>query len=317
MVISNGISTHQLQNNQYTPEIERAHERVITGENNNHLSDDSAAAIISISLGTRVSSLSQNIENANSGLLVVQSSQQALTSQREILENVRAQLLMGVNSSSSGLEAIRVSIQEQLNQFNDLASQTHGNLYTLQESQSSTNQSLAHEINVTASATVQTPQIQSNTNALNLESLRTVGAGVLTDDMIHDELAVLNEAIKSVTQNSARFDITQDELRVSLNHSQSLKEGTAHAQEEFGKVNVPLEEQILENYRVLVESSKYALVQANIKQERVLDLLTNIPEYEPKPVQKDTSTDEKVQEKKTTVVSSDSSSTVGSISSDS
>ncbi len=281
----NGASTNSLYdivNQQYTDTVVKAVERVNTGLKINSTADDSAAAVISISLAANSSSLVQGVENANEGLGLVAVSNKALDFQEDILNEIKDKLTFAKSTDSSSQEQIRTDIQSLLEQFDDIAASTSYNSnYTLQHSSSDNSESLSITLSFSDATSVSTTPIQSNSEGVNLTNLKNLASGELDYDTVVSELTNVETALETLNEYKDNFALTQNELQLSIDSLTNVQEGNKGAEELLTKADITSEQAIVDQYNLLVNSSKYAIVQANTTQERVLQLLTDIPEYTP------------------------------------
>lgn len=281
----NGTSTSNLYdivNQQYSDTVVKAAERVTTGLKINSTSDDNAAAVISVSLGENSSSLLSGIENANDGLGLVSVSNRALSQQEDILNLIKDRLTYAQSADDSTRDTVRTEIQSLLEDFDEIAASTsYNDNYSLQRSETDTGESLSISLTFSNETSVTTEPIQSNSEGVNLTNLKNLASGELTYDNIVTELANVDTAISTVESYQDNFELTQNEIQLSIDNLTNVQEGNAASQEYLTQANIDAEQAIVDQYNRLVNSSEYAIVQANTTQERVLQLLTNIPEYEP------------------------------------
>lgn len=281
----NGASASNLYdivNQQYTDTVVKAVERVSTGLKINSTADDNAAAVISASLGANSSSLLSGIENANDGLGLVTVSNRALSQQEDILNLIKDRLTYAQSADDSTRDTVRTEIQSLLEDFDEIAASTsYNDNYSLQQSATDTSESLSISLTFSNETSVTTEPIQSNSEGVNLTNLKNLASGELTYDNIVTELANVDTAISTVDSYQDNFELTQNEIQLSIDNLTNVQEGNAASQEYLTQANIGTEQAIVDQYNRLVNSSEYAIVQANTTQERVLQLLTNIPEYEP------------------------------------
>ena len=271
-----------IYNQQYTKEVSDSIQRLDTGLKINDTADDTAAAVISTSLRANASSLLQGVENANSGLALVEVSNKALTFQEEILNKIKDRLELAQSSDASTRDNLLTNIKSLINDFDEIASSTsYNDKYTLQQSSSDTSSSSSYSISFTNSTNVNTPSIHSNSEGVNLTTLKELSSGRLTLDEVSSQLQNIDTALSTVDSYKDEFTTTKEELGINVSNLLSIEEGNKKSEQLLTQADTTTEENILSGYNLLVESSKFAITQANITQQAVLDLLTTIPEYEP------------------------------------
>lgn len=310
----NGASTinhSEIVNQQYTDTVVKAVERVNTGLKINSTADDSAAAIISISLGANSSALLQGIENANEGLGLISTTNNSLTKQEDILNLVKDRLELAKSVDSNTNDVIRTEIESLLTDFDDIASSTsYNNNYTLQRSSSDTTESLGINLTFSNETTITTDSIQANTQGLGLDNLKNLNSGELTYDNILTEITNVENALNTIETYKDDFAATQGQIQSSIENLTTVQSGNEAAKEYLTKADVSSEQAIIDQYRRLVDSSEYAIVQANTTQERVLQLLTDIPEYTPREETDNTTTTSEDKDTNTYNTSTDNSYTI-------
>lgn len=269
-------------NQQYTKEVADSIERIDTGLKINDTADDTAAAIISISLRSNASALAQGIQNANTGYGLIEVSNKALDYQEEILTKIKEQLTLANNDESIDLDSIRENVQSLIEEFDNIASSTSYNSnYTLQQSSSDTSTSQQISINFTTDTSVTTPAVRSNSEGVNLDTLKNFASGELTESELTTQLENVETALETVASYKEDFALTKEELAINIDNLTTIEEGNKASELNLTQANIVNEEIVFDKYKLLVENSSFALAQANITQEAVLSLLTNIPDYEP------------------------------------
>lgn len=271
-----------IYNQQYTKEVADSIERIDTGLKINSTSDDSAAAIISTSLRANVSSLVQGVENVNNGYALVEVSNKALDFQEDILNKIKQRLELAKTENTSTLDSLKENINTLIDEFDTIASSTsYNDRYTLQQSNDDNSASASSTITLTATTNITTPSIRSNSEGVNLSELKNLQTDQLSLDVISEQLTNINTAIETLNEFKNDFALTKEELGIASRNLTTNEEGNKAAEQELIKADLVKEEGIFNKYKLLVDTSKYSIAQANLSQERVLDLLTNIPEYAP------------------------------------
>lgn len=271
-----------IYNQQYTKEVSDSIERINTGLKINDTADDTAAAIISTSLRANSSSLGQGIQNATTGYGLIEVSNNALDFQKEILDKIKTNLELAEVSDASTRDTLRVNIQNLIEDFDNIASSTTFNdVYTLQQSNSDSSASSQVSINFTASTSVTTPSIQSNSEGINLSTLKNLSENRLTLDEVSDQLNNIDVALITISDYKSALALTKEELGINIDNLKTIEEGNKRSELSLTQADLSRETVIFDKYKLLVENSSFALAQANTTQSAVLELLTAIPDYEP------------------------------------
>lgn len=281
----NVSSLNELSNiypQQYTKEVADSIQRLNTGLKINETADDTAAAIISTSLRANASSLSEGLQNASKGYGLIEVSNKALDYQEEILEKIKDRLELAQTDDASTRDSLRENIQSLIEEFDKIASSTSYNeAYTLQQSSSVTSASQEISINFTSDTSVITPSIRSNSEGVNLSTLKNLSSGELTLDEVSNQLETIDTALETLDEYKDEFALTKEQLGINVTNLETIEEGNKNSELSLTQANLAQEEIIFDKYKLLTESSSFALIQANTTQAAVLDLLTTIPDYEP------------------------------------
>ena len=104
-------------------------ERISTGLAINKASDDASGLVISDQLSLQKNSLTQSVENANSGVAMSNIAQDGIASQKELLQNIKTETLKAMNGTTSqeGREAIETQINKYIEQYDQIAQSTNYN----------------------------------------------------------------------------------------------------------------------------------------------------------------------------------------------
>jgi len=225
-------------NSQINPNIysnaNQALNRIATGIEINQASDDPSGLALLNNLQVQASGYSQAIENSNSAIALTQIADAALSNQSSILDNVRERLLEASTDTTSqqGREAILQDIQGQLEQLNNIASQTSYNDQTVLQS-SATDQSASQALQFQTSnengTPIETTSVQSNTVGLDLEDLRTQDPATFDADTARSFLDNLDNAINGVNDIRGEFAAVQNQLDSSTRNLITQRDSTLNA----------------------------------------------------------------------------------------
>jgi len=272
---------NNLITSRFTDEVSDSIQRLTSGLKINDSADDIAGLISSSTLKKSSSSLFQGIESGNSGLALVQLSSNALTNQVNLLTSIQERLTLAKNGSTSDTsrDAIRVDIIDLIAQLNDIASDTsYGGNYTLQESNSSTNTSNSISLfyDENSGSTIFSPSLQSNSTGLSLSTLENLTSGNLTETLAISQSTVISSAITSVNTFSDSLELSKTQIGISIENLTNIEKTTNEARENILNTDKSEENAILDKYKLLEQSSKFAIAQANITQATALRLLTDL-----------------------------------------
>ena len=272
---------NEILKSRYTNEVSDSVQRLTSGLKINDTADDSAGLVSANSLKSHSSSLSQGIESGNKGLALVQVSQNSLSNQENILNDIQDRLTLATDGtlSTTSLDALRVDIIDLISQLDEIAQDTNYNdNYTLQLSDTDTSASstlsLFHDEN--SGSTIFSPEVQANSTGLSLGTLENLNSGELTQAVAVAQSSVISDAITSVQSYSSDFELSKTQIGISVENLTSIEKTTSEARDNLIKTNTTEENAVLDKYKLLEQSSEFAIVQANITQAAVLRLLTDV-----------------------------------------
>jgi len=104
-------------------------ERLASGLAINSASDDASGLTIATNLGVQKSSIAQSLENMNSGIAMTNIAQSGISSQKEILENIRTETIKAMNGTlnENDRQQIANTIEKYIEQYDNVAEQTSYN----------------------------------------------------------------------------------------------------------------------------------------------------------------------------------------------
>ena len=272
---------NNLITSRFTNEVSDSIQRLTSGLKINDSADDIGGVISSSSLKSSSSSLVQSIRSGNSGLALIQISNNSLNNQLSLLNSIQERLTVAKNghTSDTSRDAIRVDIISLITQLNDIASDTsyNGN-YTLQESNSSSNtsESISLFYDENSGNTIFSPSLQSNSIGLSLSTLGNLTSGNLTESLAISETTVISSAITSIKSFSNSFEFSKTQIGISIENLTNIEKITDEARKNILNMDQSKENAILDKYKLLEQSSKFAIAQANISQATALRLLTDL-----------------------------------------
>jgi flagellin len=195
-------------------------ERIASGLAINKASDDASGLTIATNLGVAKNSISQSLENMNSGIAMTNIAQQGLSSQKEILENIKIETLKAMNGTmnENDREIIAQRIEKYIEQYDNVANQTKYNDMNLLKTDGTSNDDISIAtsdsiINVEKSDTLgvsdglKSLMQDFTTNPESMKKMLTsIGAGLNT---LSDYAADFGSA-SNMMQSAARGAITTE-----------------------------------------------------------------------------------------------------------
>jgi flagellin len=272
---------NNIQNNQIPYlNANQALNTIATGIKLNSASDDASALSIVQNLQVQSSGISQSIDNVNSGLAALQISDGVLTSQSEILDEVKQKLLQASTDTTSqeGRESLLNDIQGLLENFNNIASNTNYNGETLLQNSSTDNsESSSFQIQAgqNSDSLIDTPAIQSNTTGVGLDGLLNQDPATFTSQTARDFLENLDNAIDNVSSFRSDIGSVQNQLQSTSRNLISEFTQTSASSSIIQDIDYAQEVSNFSKQNILAQIGAYGAAQSNnINQAMVTRLLS-------------------------------------------
>jgi flagellin len=282
MRINTNIASLNAQqiNTNTNKEIGNSLEKLASGHSINKASDDASGLAIADKLRTQSASLTQGIQNANSGVAMIQMADKAMEEQSNILNTIKTKLIQASDASTTedGRDAINADIDKLLTQLDNIAAQTDYNGTTLlQASAGSTSVSggLSFQVGESKDEVITSGDIQANTSGLGLGSLGglSTASGTLTVTIAQDQQQVLDDALTSLNQMRAELGSTQNQLESSVRNTQVTVVSLQNAESSIRDVDYAAESANYNKLNIVSQAGMYAISQANSSQQNIMKLL--------------------------------------------
>jgi flagellin len=272
---------NNIQNNQIPYlNANQALNRIATGIKLNSASDDASALSIVQNLQVQSSGISQSIDNVNSGLAALQISDGVLTSQSEILDEVKQKLLQASTDTTTqeGRESLLNDIQGLLENFNNIASNTNYNGETLLQNSSTDNsESSSFQIQAgqNSDSLIDMPTIQSNTKGVELDGLLNQDPATFTSQTAREFLENLDNAIDNVSSFRSDIGSVQNQLQSTSKNLISEFTQTSASSSVIQDIDYAQEVSNFSKQNILAQIGAYGAAQSNnINQAMVTRLLS-------------------------------------------
>ncbi|WP_368030146.1 flagellin [Arcobacter sp. s6] len=253
--------------------------RIATGIELNQASNDSSSLAIANNLLAQSSGYSQAIENTNSAIASTQIASSAINEQSSILDNIKEKLLQASTDTTSqdGREMILKDIKSQLDQFNQIASNTNYNGQSLLQNSandSSSSQAQQYQSGLNSDNLIESSSVQSNTQGLGLSALSSQDATSFTSSAAKGFLQSVDNAINSLNDIRSEFASVQNQLESSSRNLMSQEVGTLSAASVFD-TDYAKESANFSKQNIMGQIGAFSLAQGNnINQQMVTRLLS-------------------------------------------
>jgi len=272
--ISNNYNNYNNQLNQTNSTLNR----IATGIAINQASDDGSGLAIAMQLQAEGNSLGQAVENTNSGIAMMQISDNAINEQSNILNSVQEKLIQAstATTSADGRDALFKDIQKLMDQFDNIASQTNYNgTSLLQQASDDTNTSdaLSFQAGTAEGDTINSNGIQANSEGVGLNALVNETSGNFTADVARGYLSDVEDALTQLNEFRAEIGSTTNQLESATRNLMTQETQTEMAKSIILDTDFAKESANFSSQNVISQAGAYSMAQANATQANVLRLL--------------------------------------------
>lgn len=274
MVISNNNIDNNLINNNG-----KSLERISSGNKINSASDNASGLAISTKLLSEANGISLRLQNTNNRIGMSNISDKSLENQSNILDGIKENLLKSSNDTTSqeGRTNILNDIKKQLENLNNIAEQTNYNgqlLLQNDKNDTTSSENLQFQTGKENGDIINSGNIQSNTEGLNLNNLLNQNPNTFNSDTARSYLNNIDNAIDTV--NSYRGDIGSTINQLESNRKNLLTQytNTKRANSTISDVDYAKEMTNFSKQNILSQVGSLIQSQSNVNQQQVLKLLT-------------------------------------------
>lgn len=237
----------------------------------NSASDDASGLAISDALGLQKASLTQSIENMNSGIAMGNIAQSGIASQKELLENIHTETLkaMTATTSDEGREAIQKQISKYIDQYEQIASSTTYNGDTLLK----TSGDITDDISIVGDETIIDMQ-KADTTSIS-DTMKTLMQSFSTDASSREAmLDIVNSGIDKLSSYASDFGSSANAMESSARNSISTEKEIAAANSTIADIDYSKEVSDFSKTNLLSQIGMIVQSQSNAVQSRNIALLS-------------------------------------------
>lgn len=238
----------------------------------NKASDDPSGLTIGTSLGIEKSSLSQAVENMNSGIAMSNIAQSGLSSQQDILQNIHTETLKAMNGTMTvdDKDIIAQQINKYIEQFDTIANTTTYNGTTLLKTDGSTNDDISI---VDKAATISMEKSDTLSITDTLKSL--LSDFTTNSDSVTTMLDTLDQGMNDLASFQSDFGSAANAMESSARNSISTEKEIATAQSTVMDIDYSKEVSSFSKTNLLSQIGLMMQTQANAVQGRNISLLSH------------------------------------------
>ena len=243
-------------------------EKLGSGLSINSASDNSSALSISEQLGSQRSTISQAIENLNSGIAMSNIAQGGISQQKNILSEVKTLTLQAMNgtTSSEGKQAISDQITKFMEQFSSISEGTN---YNGEKLLSEDAKDLSIVTNEGEFIDMESSDTKSVGDAISL----LIGNMSNPDDM-KALLSALDGGMDQLAQMASKFAASSSQMESSARSEISAQTSLAQSQSILVDADFSKEVSNFSKSNIQVQIGLMAATQANAVQQRNVALLS-------------------------------------------
>ena len=271
-------------------ELATAMERLSSGKKINSAADDAAGFAIAERMTAQVRGLNMATKNANDGLAMLATIENATNDVTDMLQRVRELAVQAANDTNSGTdrEYLQKEVDSLLNEINRVSSQTvYNNQEVLDGSQAGTlqvgteaGQTISFAIdsidtdtlNLTTGAfTAATANAAATVNGASTTGVSTIS--VLTATGAADALTKISTAIEQVAADRAGYGALANRLEYTVSNLMNVAEFTTSARSRIEDADFAAESARLAKAQVLQQTGTAMLAQANASSQLAIQLI--------------------------------------------
>jgi len=275
-------------------ELSTAMERLSSGKKINSAADDAAGFAIAERMTAQVRGLNMATKNANDGLAMLATIENATNDVTDMLQRVRELAVQAANDTNSATDRgyLQKEVDSLLNEINRVASQTvYNDLNVLDGTRSGTiqvgtdaGQTVAFSIAAIDTDTLGLTN-DSFTDATTIDDIAgetaatsaTLASGekisVLTAADAANSLTKITSAIESVASNRAGYGALANRLEYTVSNLMNVAEFTTSARSRIEDADFAAESARLAKAQVLQQTGTAMLAQANASSQLAIQLI--------------------------------------------
>ena len=275
-------------------ELSTAMERLSSGKKINSAADDAAGFAIAERMTAQVRGLNMATKNANDGLAMLATIENATNDVTDMLQRVRELAVQAANDTNSATDRgyLQKEVDSLLNEINRVASQTvYNDLNVLDGTRSGTiqvgtdaGQTVAFSIAAIDTDTLGLTN-DSFTDATTIDDISgetaatsaTLASGekisVLTAADAANSLTKITSAIESVASNRAGYGALANRLEYTVSNLMNVAEFTTSARSRIEDADFAAESARLAKAQVLQQTGTAMLAQANASSQLAIQLI--------------------------------------------
>jgi flagellin len=251
--------------------VNKSFQKLSSGYRINSAADDAAGLAISESMKSQIRSYTVAERNANDAISMTQTAEASLGDMHDILGRMREIAMQASNGDMSQVD--RGYIDTEFSSLKAEMSRIEGSArFNGQPLVSATSANITFQIGLNNTAS---DQITLTFGGLNLTTILSAGTSLsgATAGNALASLAIIDDAIQTISTNRARYGATLNRLDVTVSSIQTMRLNITSANSRIRDVDVAEETANLSKSQVLSQAGVSVLAQANQLPQLALKLL--------------------------------------------
>lgn len=249
-------------------------ERLGTGLRIKKAQDDPAGNAIADNLRMQANTTRQGLDNSTTAVAMLQIADKAMRQQSEVIDSLKSNIISALNATydSTQLKIPSAVIERLISHIDEIASQTSfAGMNLLQKSSSDDSSADLFSFAVDSELTIDSSgSIRSNSKGLGLESLM---GGNLTKDDLRNGLSLVDNALSKLSEFRSEYGSLQQQIESSMRNLMSQQTNMKLSESVVRDVDFVKEYATLSQTILTYKAGSFALTQANLSKESVLDIL--------------------------------------------
>jgi len=247
-------------------------EHLASGSRINRAADDAAGLAIAEKMRGQIRSVRQDVRNANDGISMVQTAEGAMNEVGNILIRFRELSIQAASDTVGDTERgfIDKEVQQLKGEVDRISQSTEFNGHKLLNGEGQT-----LDIQVGLNNVPELDRFQFDTTKTNVTAsgLGIQGVSTASKESAQNNLAMVDDAIKTLTSNRAELGAFQNRLQSSINSMQVYDENLSAARSRIYDVDMASETAELTKNNILSQAGVAVLSQANQNNMMALKLI--------------------------------------------
>ncbi|WP_068986499.1 flagellin Hag [Lysinibacillus xylanilyticus] len=249
-------------------------EKLSSGYKINRAGDDAAGLAISEKMRAQIKGLDMATKNSQDSISLIQTAEGALNETHSILQRMRELSVQSRNDTNEDLDRgfLNDEITQLKSEIDRIATTTEFNEKTLLNGGLSTGSELTFQIGANEGQTMKLA-----INNMQVSALAAGGAlssiDISSGTGASDAIAVIDEAIKTVSTQRSALGAVQNRLEHTINNLGAASENLTAAESRIRDTDMAAEMMAFTKNNILTQAAQSMLAQANQQPQGVLQLL--------------------------------------------